>query len=244
MEAFGDALASSSVTVNVWGSGTADANPCRLRKLATIRGFPVANHVPTALACKGTGSENAAVSGLDNKDCPCRRVAASVLNQLSGRPLSHLIFVGRADRMPFADVSYGGNRGLAQARAKWVHSCLRDELLGRAADSAEGERIVEALENRTLLLSAGPLEVPAPCTAGEDCDTVARCKDRSVDVFACLEEPSWLGVKPESVAACEGMDWAGGTVGQKAESETSGDFGKHMDTHEFTPTNDIQAISE
>lgn len=92
--------------------------------------------------------------------------------------LKWLALVGRADRMAFIDQGYGGNRGLAQARARWVHGEL---------GKLEGAPVVaDVLKARTLVISAGPLNVP--CVAdGANCDdTDVRLRDRSVDVYACV----------------------------------------------------------
>ena len=90
--------------------------------------------------------------------------------------LKGLVLLGRADRTGFAGPEYGGNRGLAQARARWVM-----EQLG----SIDG--IEDVLSRRTILTSSGPLNVPVHCPEhNADCDSQARSRDRSVDLFACL----------------------------------------------------------
>ena len=87
-----------------------------------------------------------------------------------------LMLVGRVDITPLNDETrrrYGSNNGLAQARAKWVWDELVKEW--RLADSEKKE----ALRERTILLSAGPLHV------GENVEETDRAKDRSVEVWAC-----------------------------------------------------------
>ena len=184
-----DALASVAITVDVEGGGSATAG-CRLLELRPVTGFPIEEHEPSAPNCT-LSSEDAAMEPpacAAPRQSRCEAVAASFWEQLNGRGLGHLVLIGRADRMPFDNVRYGGNRGLAQARAKWVHDCLRRELPREAAGVAQLQRIVDVLENRTMLLSAGPLHVPA-CHADVDCDTKTRSRDRGVDLFACLDEP-------------------------------------------------------
>ena len=129
----------------------------------------------------------------------CEGVAEQFEKDLNKRRLSHLVLVGRADRMPFDDVRYGGNRGLAQARAKWMHGCLRDRFDNRAGNLAE------VLEKRTMLLSAGPLHAPACSEEGADpdCDEEERGSDRGVDVFACLHPSEAPPAQPPAPAAQE-----------------------------------------
>ena len=90
------------------------------------------------------------------------------------------MLLGRADRNAFADPAYGGNRGLAQARARWVLEKLRDGF-------GEVPPIAEVLDRRTMLIGTGPLNVPADCPHDDpDCDDLKRSADRSVDLFACV----------------------------------------------------------
>ena len=167
------ALASIEIDLEVGGGGSGG---CQLADLGPVGGFEVGEH------------------WLRDEAAACGEVRLNVERQLDERVPSHLILVGRADRTPFRSPRYGGNRGLAQARAKWVHRCLLGELphsAGRAARPLP--RIDPVLKHRTVLLSAGPLNVPA-CPEDGDCrDAEARADDRSVDVFACLANPS-LGV--------------------------------------------------
>ncbi len=163
-----------AITVNVRGDGPGLG--CRLVELAPVMAFPIAGHE------------------LKTETETCEKVAANFWEQLDGRRLSHLVLVGRADRMPFGDARYGGNRGLAQARASWVHECLRRNPPGTEAKHPAGH-ILDVLENRTMLLSAGPLHVPA-CRADADCDPDGRARDRGVDLFACLDEPTPQAVEP------------------------------------------------
>ena len=165
LKSIGQVLESLDVTVSVQGEET--GRGCRIEQLTPLVEFPEAEHIPM--------------------DANCQNVAAEFLDQVGDRGLSHLVLVGRADRVPFADPRYGGNRGLAQARARWVHECLRRELPNRAAGPEHLREVFDVLENRTMLLSAGPLHVPA-CWAGKDCDPEVRQRDRSVDLFACLED--------------------------------------------------------
>ena len=79
--------------------------------------------------------------------------------------------------MPFASPEYGGNSGLAQARAAWLHEKLRQ------ADFAIDQ---DVLDKRTILLASGPQNVPQ--CVGTSCDDGSqRREDRSVEVFACWD---------------------------------------------------------
>lgn len=195
-----EALASVSVTVNVQDDGSG-ANACHLLQLAPVRGFPIEEHEPRAPGYEGIGLEHPAAVEAQDSQRICEYVATTFWEQLKGHPLSHLVLIGRADRMPFENARYGGNRGLAQARANWVHQCLRRELPKLTNDTATVGRIVDVLDNPTMLLSAGPLHVPA-CHSDENCDAKARSLDRGVDVFACLEGlPSRSGSGSTSIHA-------------------------------------------
>ena len=100
-----------------------------------------------------------------------------------------LMLIGRVDITPLNDKTrghYGSNNGLAQARAKWVWEKLVEKLNKPEKD---------ALRQRTILLSAGPLYVGQ----GEEDPTEIknRAKDRSVEVWACGDP------KPEQASPSE-----------------------------------------
>ncbi len=194
-----EALGSVVVTVNVQEGDGRDGpvtTGCRLFQLASVGSFPVGKHELREPSHTRAGLDDGAAVGEEGsaraRPPRCREVADGFLEQLDGRPLSHLFLIGRTDRMPFADRRYDGNRGLAQARASWVHNCLRDELPRRGP--AASNHVLEVLKNRTVLLSAGPLHVPA-CDGDEHCDRETRSRDRSVDVFACLGERSTVSAE-------------------------------------------------
>ena len=173
------------VTVTNSGGGVDGVGHCQLAEFAPVRGFPVGGHEP-----KTAGGP-----------LGCGAVATGFLQELGGRRLGHLVLVGRADRMPLVGAEgarYGGNRGLAQARAAWVRDCLRQELPLRM-DAGRSAHLVDVLENRTILLGGGPLHVPA-CCEGPKCDPESRHRDRSVDLFACLNDSAPLAVAPMPAA--------------------------------------------
>ena len=94
--------------------------------------------------------------------------------------LKWLMLLGRADRTAFADQTFGGDRGLAQARARWLLEELRNAF-------RDVPHIAEVLDRRTMLIGTGPLNVPANCSWDDpDCDDRQRRGDRSVDLFACV----------------------------------------------------------
>ena len=88
--------------------------------------------------------------------------------------LGQLILVGRSDARPVCKQTlalYGSSSGLAQGRAKWIW----DELVKKFTTPEQKK----ALQERTLLLSAGPLYVRG------EASEMNRAKDRSVEVWAC-----------------------------------------------------------
>ncbi len=89
--------------------------------------------------------------------------------------LKALVLLGRADRRPFSDAEYGGNRGLAEARARTVWEKFR-----------KYPHLPEVLDRRTMLIGTGPLNVPRPEKITGPNDDQMRRADRGVDVFACL----------------------------------------------------------
>ncbi len=88
--------------------------------------------------------------------------------------LGQLILVGRSDAKPVCKQTlalYGSSNGLAQGRAKWIW----DELAKKFTTPEQQK----GLQDRTLLLSAGPLHVRG------EASEMNRAKDRSVEVYAC-----------------------------------------------------------
>ena len=88
--------------------------------------------------------------------------------------LGQLILVGRSDAKPVCKQTlalYGSGNGLAQGRAKWIW----DELVKKFTTPEQQK----ALQDRTLLLSAGPLHVRG------EASEMNRAKDRTVEVYAC-----------------------------------------------------------
>ena len=132
---------------------------CRLKLIGRVEGFPVGKDRWK----KGNPS--------------MAQLKKHVAAHAAGGRLDALILIGRADRVPLGGElsgKYGSNAGLAQARAKWVSRELR--------------HAARVGMPTAILLSAGPLNVPAKnCDTGDDdCDAKYREKDRSVEVFACL----------------------------------------------------------
>lgn len=184
-----------AIVVNV-RAGDSSTGACRWVRLHRITGFPPADHrlltvegeeaEGEEMDCKPVASDSKKKLTAEGEETACRRVASDFRRKLNGRRLDGLVLIGRADRMPFSNAQYGGNRGLAQARAKWVHDCLLSE--PSAASTANGcKHVRDVLKNGTALVTGGPLHVPA-CTVDQKCDEDARCRDRSVDLFACLAE--------------------------------------------------------
>ena len=144
---------------------TGFASGCRLEYIGRVEGFPIGQH-------DWEGRTVPESTGM-------ARLHARLERHAAGGRLNWLILIGRADRVPLGNElreKYGSNVGLAQARATWVSQQLVDTGTSAATRTP-------------ILLSAGPLNVPPKrCkNADYDCDAKHREKDRSVEVFACLE---------------------------------------------------------
>ena len=130
-------------------------------KVATIGPFPIGEH--DKLTPKKFESELVT---------PYQLIHARRSLFEAGTP-RQLMLIGRVDITQLNDQKredYGSNNGLAQARAKWVW-----EKLVKKLDKPEKD----ALRERTIFLSAGPLHV------GKNVEETNRAKDRSVEVWVC-----------------------------------------------------------
>lgn len=123
--------------------------------------------------------------------------------------LMWLVLIGRTDRETYLSSAYGGNRGLASARALWVQKALSKEL-------QDSPNIRDLLEKRTIPIGSGPLHVPKQCPDDNPmCDAPERRRDRGVDIYACAlpsagNEPS----APEDGGDCGGpFRWSGESEG-------------------------------
>ena len=100
------------------------------------------------------------------------------------KTLQQLMLIGRVDVTPLNEERrgrYGSNNGLAQARAKWVRDELVEKLKTKwKLDDPEKK---EALRERTILLSAGPLHVGT--NDKKSVPEEERKLDRSVEVWVC-----------------------------------------------------------
>ena len=155
---------------------------CRLEYIDRVKGFPVGKH-------DWDGETVPESTGI-------ARLHATLEDHAAARRLNSLILIGRADRVPLGNElreRYGSNAGLAQARATWLSQELRNTV---------GE---SSATRRPILLSAGPLHVPPrTCNnADDDCDAKHRERDRSVEVFACLE-PQAEDMEPKAPVKSKG----------------------------------------
>ena len=159
---------------------------CHMRRVVRICGFPVAEHRLLPQKSNNSPTERA----LNERAWASFKHARKEISRWAASgDLTQLLLIGRADRHRFRNEEYGSNRGLAQARAKWV----RDKLIRENQDAG----VADNLASRTVVLSAGPLHVPAECKSEDACDDAyQRWRDRSVDIFACLTGPESLESYP------------------------------------------------
>ncbi len=164
--------ASVGGTTECTGPTSAGPRTCLFERVGKVTGFKPGCHM-----CDESDKCSCALDGWSELEGALRR---------RGARLSQLLLIGRADRIPFDSPRYGGNSGLAQARAAWLHEKLRH------IDSSVDQ---DVFDKRTILLASGPLNVPCDDTECKH-DQSQRREDRSVEVFAC-----WGPKPPQSPRA-------------------------------------------
>ena len=190
------------------------AEGCNLKWIGRVCGFGAESSEWISEQTPDQESEQASQSTKDEEllTDSFQDVVGNLKSVGSGRQLNWMVLLGRSDPLPFGKPQYGGNWGLAPARAREVHKQLRASL-GNVGNHAE------VLDQRTMLIGTGPLNVPLDdsCISDPDCD--ARKRDRGVDVFACvLPDASGTG---SAGSNGDGEDVCGGPVGWDGKAQES-----------------------